>query len=251
MQNPTLNTPNSIDEKVEYYYNLYASQGKTGNNFSKESIKSAIEYLNYKDAPKLNKQESDTEPTLYIFRHGQTNDNAEFLFSGWREATLTEKGNQQALILSDKLKDKKIDVLYASPQIRAIDTMKIAISKNEKARDLPINMDPKIKERCYGDLQGKSKLEVYLTNKEQAEQIRRSYDYIPPNGESIAMVCKRVAEFCEDITKIMREQHINVAVSCHGNSIRGFKRYFEGLSDYEIAHLETPLGQDYESYIIK
>jgi broad specificity phosphatase PhoE len=141
-------------------------------------------------------------------------------------------------------------MLISSPQIRAVETMEIAISQNEKAKNLEIHTDDRIKERSYGDLQGKSKLEDYLENPEQTEKVRRSYDFVPPNGESIEMVCRRVAEFCDEITALMKEHNINVAVSCHGNSMRGFRKYFENLSEEETATLETPLGQDYASYVI-
>jgi bisphosphoglycerate-dependent phosphoglycerate mutase len=44
---------------------------------------------------------------------------------------------------------------------------------------------------------------------------------------------------------------MNVAVSCHGNSIRGFRQIFEGLSNEQTALIETPLGQDYAAYNIR
>jgi bisphosphoglycerate-dependent phosphoglycerate mutase len=65
------------------------------------------------------------------------------------------------------------------------------------------------------------------------------------------MVSKRVANFCDELVKRMKKEKINVAISCHGNSIRGFRRYFEGLSDEKTAHVETQLGQDYAAYVIK
>jgi bisphosphoglycerate-dependent phosphoglycerate mutase len=42
-----------------------------------------------------------------------------------------------------------------------------------------------------------------------------------------------------------------VAVSAHGNSIRGFRKYFEHLTDEQTALVETPLGQDYAAYSIQ
>ena len=74
-------------------------------------IEKAVEYLSYKTAPtELPKQESLTKPVMYIFRHGQTEDNANFIFSGWRDPILTEKGKEEALVLAEKLKNKKIDI---------------------------------------------------------------------------------------------------------------------------------------------
>lgn len=218
---------------------------------SSDKLKEAKNLLNYKNIKELPKQESDEFPTIYIFRHGQTEDNANYIFSGWREAKLTEEGKNQALILADKLKDKKINRLISSPQIRALETMKLVILKNESARNLPIETDERIKERSYGDLTGKSKLNIQLSDAEELKKIRRSYDIVPPNGESIEMVCKRVGEFCEDLLKSLKGTKTNVAISCHGNSIRGFRKYFEHLSDEETASVETPLGQDYASYVVK
>jgi 2,3-bisphosphoglycerate-dependent phosphoglycerate mutase len=221
--------------------------------YSKEQIDSAVELLTYKKAEKIElpKEESDILPTMYIFRHGESEDNAQFLFSGWRDADLTEKGRDQAKVLAKKLKDKKFDILISSPQKRAIETMKIAISLNKNATDLQINADKRIMERSYGDLQGKSKLELQLEDPEKLKIYRRSFDQAPPNGESLKQVCERVADFCNEIVPLMKENKINVAVSCHGNSIRGFRRYFENLTDEETRSIETPLAQDYLAYITK
>jgi broad specificity phosphatase PhoE len=219
--------------------------------YGKETVDKAVDYLSYKRTTELPKNESDSKPVLYVFRHGQTDDNANFLFSGWREASLTDLGKQQAYILAEKLKDKKIHRLISSPQKRAVDTMKIAISLNASAKDIPITLDERIKERKYGDLQGKSKLVAYLEDKDLAMLERRSYKFVPPNGESIEMVCKRVGNFCEDITRIMKNENINVAISCHGNSFRGFRKYFENLDEDTTASVETPLGQDYASYVVE
>lgn len=221
---------------------------KNENNVNDE--KTAKDLLDYKKVDPMPKTESDTRPTVYIFRHGQTTDNAQYIFSGWRDVEITEKGKEQALILADKLKNKKIDMLISSPQKRAIQTMEIAISKNENAKNLPIQTDERIKERSYGDLQGKSKMEIQMQDPEKLQKIRRSFSEAPANGESIEMVCKRVEDFCNWLVPMMKEKGVNVAISCHGNSIRGFRRYFENLSNEETAKVETPLGEDYAAYVI-
>jgi len=218
--------------------------------YPKQKIDQAIAYLSYRDIKELPKDENPNFPILYVFRHGQTEDNANFLFSGWRDSDLTELGVKQAGVLADKLAHKKIGLLYSSDQIRAIKTIEIAVSKNESAKSLKIFQDPRIKERSYGDLQGTSKLVMQLENPTKLLEYRRSYFVQPPNGESIAQVVLRVKDFIEDLFLIMRAKKYNVAVSCHGNSIRGFRQYFEGLSNEETASLETPLGQDYLAYSV-
>lgn len=219
--------------------------------YGKEKVDEALSYLSYKNADELPKTEIPGKPTIYIFRHGQTEDNANFIFSGWRDSPLTDKGREQAKILAEKLKGKKIDMLISSPQVRAVETMKLGVSLNENALKLEVNTDERIKERSYGELQGQSKLDIQLQNPELLLKIRRSFEYQPKDGESIKMVCERVKSFCEEIVPLMKTHDVNVAISCHGNSIRGFRRYFENLSDDETASIETPLAQDYAAYSIE
>jgi 2,3-bisphosphoglycerate-dependent phosphoglycerate mutase len=219
--------------------------------YGKDKVSEALEILTYKKADPLPKEESDTSPVLYVFRHGQSQDNADFLFSGWRDSPLTDKGREQALELAEKLKDKKIDMLISSPQLRAVETMQIGLSLNKNAKDMDIAKDERLKERCYGDLQGQSKLELHLKDPQLLENYRRSYTDAPPGGESLEQVCKRVEDFCNEIVPLMKQFKLNVAVSCHGNSIRGFRKYFENMTPEEVKSVETPLAKDYASYVIK
>lgn len=221
------------------------------NKYGQDIVNKAIEKLNYKEVTTMPKSEDPKYPILYIFRHGQSEDNAEMIFSGWRDAKLTEVGIKQALDLAEILKDKKIDYLISSDQIRAIDTMKHAISLNEEAKNLEIHTDKRIRERSYGDLQGTSKLELFLQDEALCNEYRRSYTKRANNGESLDDVVSRVKDFIEEIIPMMKERNINIAVSCHGNSIRGFRKYFENLTPEEVSKIETPLGSDYISYNIK
>jgi len=221
------------------------------NKYGQDIVNKAIEKLNYKEVTTMPKSENPNYPILYIFRHGQSEDNAEMLFSGWRDAKLTEKGIQQALDLAEILKDKKIDYLISSDQLRAIDTLKHAVSLNEGAKNLEIHTDKRIRERSYGDLQGTSKLELFLQDENLCNEYRRSYTKRANNGESLEDVVFRVKDFIEELIPMMRENNLNVAVSCHGNSIRGFRKYFENLTPEDVTKIETPLGSDYISYNIK
>jgi len=218
---------------------------------TEEELKEAKERLEYRKVDELPKEESQEFPTVYIFRHGQSEDNENYVFSGWRDSPLTDKGREQAEVLAEKLKGKNIGRLISSPQVRGIETMEIAMSKNENAKNLKIEMDERIKERSYGDLQGENKLEWYKKDPEYLHKIRRTYNAQPPHGESIATVYERVSDFSKDLVKEIKGTNINVAISCHGNSIRCFRKYFEGLSDEETATVETQLGQDYAAYVIR
>lgn len=221
------------------------------NKYGKERVDQAIEKLNYKEVTTMPKEEVEGYPILYIFRHGQSEDNENMIFSGWRDAKLTQKGIDQAIELAKILKDKKIDYLYSSTQSRAIDTLKYAISLNENAKNLEIHQDERLKERSYGDLQGTSKLELFLENEDLCNEYRRSYYKKASNGESLEEVVNRVKDFISQLLPLMKEKDVNVAISCHGNSIRGFRQYFENLTPEQVTKIETPLGSDYIAYTIK
>ena len=195
----------------------------------------------------LPKKESKTKPTLYLFRHGETYDNRNRVFSGWRQSRLTKVGVKQAEILANKLKKKKIDLFIASRLVRGRKTARI-VMKYHKGKKL--ETDDRIIERCYGDLMGHSKTKLMKAKPDLAAKYRRGYDFPPPHGESIKMVEKRVFPFCRDLIKRMKKEKINVAVSAHGNSMRVMRRFFEKMSIEKMLTHENPLGKDYAAYVI-
>ncbi len=199
-------------------------------------------------SPPLPKQESKTKPVLYVFRHGETNDNRRRIFSGWRQSRLTPLGIKQAEVLAEKLKNKRIDLAIQSHLIRSKHTLRIVLKYHPKTK---IETDDRIIERNYGGLTGTSKTALMNKNQELMAKYRRGYDFPPPHGESIKMVEKRVFPFCRELAKKMKKEKINVAVSAHGNSMRVLRRFFERMGIEEMLTHENPLGEDYASYVIK
>lgn len=208
------------------------------------AIKSLIEPG--KAAQPLPKTESSRFPEIYVFRHGQTFDNKNRVFSGWRETKLTPLGVEQANILNKKLKDKKIDVCITSDLLRAKETAKIVM----KGKTVKFEEDTRIRERNYGDLNGSSKLKLLNEDPVRAVKIRRFFDDQPPGGESMKMVKKRVDEFCSELVKRMMKTGENIAISCHGNSMKMIRLYFEKMELVEALEQENPLGQDYAEYVV-
>lgn len=216
--------------------------------FSPDEIQAAKEVITKRQfIIPLPKTTDETPPVLYVFRHGQSVDNLHYLFSGWRNVPLTQQGEEQASILAEKLKDKKIDVAIVSHLIRARETLDIVLKYHPNAK---VELDDDVMERSYGDLQGTSKLELYLNDPITEEKYRRAYDFPPQHGESLKMVEVRVKRFLDNLLPRMRRENINVAVSCHSNSMREIRKLLENLSEEETCHLENPLGQDYCSYRI-
>ncbi len=180
--------------------------------------------------------------TILLIRHGQTTDNRDQIFSGKRDVDLTEQGVEEAKKIGQELKNEKITKAYQSEQLRSIHTLSLAL--NSYHQNVQIFIDPRIRERDYGDLTGKSKVEVERENPAQYKLWHRSYDVAPPNGESIKDVEKRVLDFLQDEMPKWKKDDV-ILISAHGNSIRPIRRYFENMTEDEMASFEHTPGKIY------
>ena len=197
---------------------------------------------------KLPKEESDKYPKIFVFRHGETFDNKNRIHSGHRDSKLTDIGIKQADVLAEKLKDKDINICITSHLTRSVDTAKHALKYH---KNIKYEIDDRIIERDYGNLTGKSKIKIMELYPIKAVFYRRGYDTRPPKGESLKDVNERVFPFCKEVIRRARDNNVNIAISCHGNSMRAVRKYFEGFSIIKEVSLENPLGQDYAQYIAK
>jgi 2,3-bisphosphoglycerate-dependent phosphoglycerate mutase len=177
---------------------------------------------------------------LFIFRHAETTDNSRSLFSGWRDPVLTSKGLLQAQEISEQLGKQEIDYAFTSHLKRARKTLEIVLKKHA---GVPVFVDDRLIERCYGELQGKSKRKLATEKPEWFARVHRGYNFPPPRGESLKMVENRTLPFVVQLEAWLRRNPGNVAISCHGNSLRPIRRVFERLSLREMLRIENPQGQ--------
>src|SRR5438477_36733 len=63
---------------------------------------------------------------LILLRHGQSQWNLENRFTGWVDVPLSAKGEDEARAAGEKLRGRRIDVLYTSVLKRAVDTATLA-----------------------------------------------------------------------------------------------------------------------------
>jgi 2,3-bisphosphoglycerate-dependent phosphoglycerate mutase len=174
---------------------------------------------------------------LFVFRHAETTDNSRGIFSGWRDPELTLKGLSQAREIAEQLRRDKIDYAFTSHLKRARKTLEIVLETHPA---VPVFTDDRLIERCYGLLQGKSKKKVAKERPEWFAQIHRGYNFPPPEGESLKMVENRTLPFLVQLKEWLRQNPGNVAISCHGNSLRPIRRVFEHLSLRQMLQLENP-----------
>ena len=174
---------------------------------------------------------------LFVFRHAETTDNVRGIFSGWRDSELTSKGLMQSHEIAEQLREEDIDYAFTSHLRRARKTLEIVL---ETHRAVPVFTDDRLIERCYGLLQGKSKRKVERERPEWFARVHRGYDFPPPEGESLKMVENRTLPFLAQLREWLRRNPGNVAISCHGNSLRPIRQVFEHLSLRQMLELENP-----------
>lgn len=192
---------------------------------------------------------SSNAPSIYLFRHAQTHFNKKKYFTGWIDSKLTKFGKEQAKLVAQKLKSKKIDVAFHTHLSRSADTLDFVLKFHPECKK--VFTDDRLIERSYGEFSGSSHKSYADKYGEAALQIiRRSYDHLPQNGESMPMVEKRVNSFLADLLPFMKSNKTNVAISAHGNSMRPFRKYFEKLSRDQMMKLENP-WDDYFEYVVK
>ena len=180
---------------------------------------------------------------LFVFRHAETTDNSNNIFSGWRNPDLTPKGMLQAQEVAQQLEKEKINYAFTSHLVRAKRTLEIVLKQHPK---VPIFIDDRLIERCYGTLQGKSKTKIAAERPEWFAKVHRGYDFPPPEGESLKMVENRTLHFVVQLEGWLQQNPGNVAISCHGNSMRPIRRVFEHLSLKQMLQLENPQDQAME-----
>lgn len=120
---------------------------------------------------------------VLIIRHGQTDWNVEKRLQGHSDIPLNEKGIEQALALSESLKDEKIDAIFSSDLQRALRTAQ----EIAKWHQLPVQVDVAFRERSYGAFEGLSREEIKTRYPEShAAWYAADPDHVFPEGERVA-----------------------------------------------------------------
>ncbi|HPE55436.1 MAG TPA: 2,3-diphosphoglycerate-dependent phosphoglycerate mutase [Bacteroidales bacterium] len=209
---------------------------------------------------------------LVLIRHGESVWNRENKFTGWTNVPLSDKGVQEAKDAGKLLKEKGFNfkLAYTSYLNRAIKTLWLVLEEMDLMW-IPVYNTWRLNEKHYGNLQGLNKAE--MAEKFGDEQVllwRRSYDAPPPpiplddprhpshdqryaglNPEDIPATEalkdteERIVPYWKsDISKSLQE-HKEILVAAHGNSLRGIVKYLKDMGEDEILKFNIPTGIPY------
>jgi len=131
--------------------------------------------------------------TIYLVRHGKTDDSGNRI-TGYRPGIyLNEEGVQQASLAGKFFESFPIYAVYSSPLERAIETAQLVV-KNHNLTIQPVEF---LKEINFGDYQGKG-------NELQLDPLWNKFLTTPttmrfPNGESVYEAQSRIVEGLHDL----------------------------------------------------
>ena len=156
-----------------------------------------------------------------LVRHGQTEWNRLKRYQGQTDIELNENGILQAQKAADRLAEEKIEAIYCSDLRRARQTAEIIAEKHNLIS--AIHQSPLLREMNFGDYEGLTfdqmdkKYQLIFS----ADPSWRSAgpDIKAPNGESIADMSTRVAQFFQQISL---QHHLDetVLIAAHGGPLQ-------------------------------
>lgn len=182
---------------------------------------------------------------LIFLRHGETAYNAENRLQGQRDIPLNARGREQARSVGRTLGARiksEVDRLeaagafIASPLERARETMEIA----RDAIGLPpqaYRLDPALKELTFGAWEGLTWPEVAARDpKGVRARSEDKWRFIPPGGESYAMLAARLRPWLDQLTG-------DAFVVSHGGVARALMTLIAGVAPASAADAAIAQGR--------
>ena len=165
---------------------------------------------------------------IYLIRHGETTGDIEDRYGGDYEDHLSKKGIEESKELSQKLKNKHIEVIYHSPRIRAKETAKI-VNQIIKCELKEINA---LRERnAYGILTGMIKSEAKEKYPKEVEKLQKDkLNHNVKNSEDYLSFKNRIIK---TFNELINSNYENIVIISHGGPISCFIREVLKLGEFK------------------
>ncbi|TSC89743.1 MAG: isoleucyl-tRNA synthetase [Parcubacteria group bacterium Gr01-1014_3] len=182
---------------------------------------------------------------FFIARHCESNHNVkDFVASGPEKgdniSKLTEKGEKDAEKLGKELKKENIDLIFASPYFRTMQTAKIIA----KATGAKVIKDKRLSEVNAGIFNGRPVKDHTGFYANFAERFIKT----PPNGENYSQIRARMMEAVREING----QHSgkNILIVSHGDPLWVMEGALAGVSAEETEKMPYPKTGDYRKITV-
>jgi probable phosphoglycerate mutase len=175
-----------------------------------------------------------SELPITLVRHGESTWNELGLVQGFdNTAQLTARGREQARFTAESLRGLGFDSVVSSDLDRARETAGIIA----EILGLNATIDPLIRERCFGDLEGRPLSELTSEFSGIERNVMVDPDARPSGGESFREVVERSGLFLKRLSD--ERPGRRMLVVSHGGTIRALRASFdemplEGISWYAV-----------------
>ena len=148
---------------------------------------------------------------IIAIRHGETAWNVDTRIQGQLDIPLNTVGRWQASRVAQALAEESIQAIYASDLLRAWETA----GSIAEVTGLTLQAHAGLRERGFGDFQGKTFAEIEALWPEQSRQWRaRHPEWAPPGGESLTALRARIVETASELAA--RHQGEQIVMVAHG-----------------------------------
>ncbi len=134
---------------------------------------------------------------LLLARHGEVPSNRELRYVGSLDEPLAAPGLEQADRLAAALAGLPVRAVYSSPLLRAQETGR----RIAEARDLPLRLDPRLREQAFGEWEGRTRREVLADDGERLLRWEADLGSSPPGGESLVTVQERMLDLIGNLAR--------------------------------------------------
>ena len=161
---------------------------------------------------------------IIAVRHGETAWNVDTRIQGHLDIALNDTGHWQARQVARALADEPLAAVYTSDLQRAHATAQ-AIAQ---ASGAPLVAEPDLRERSFGELEGRTFAEIEAELPEQARRWRqRDPHFAPTGGETLVQLRERIAATTHRLAAQHTEQLI--VLVAHGGVLDMLYRLATGL----------------------
>ncbi len=183
---------------------------------------------------------------IYLLRHGETEENLNKIIQGQLDGNLTNLGRKQAFKQGQKFRPVPINLILSSDLKRCVDTTEYFIQGYGSG--LNVEYNESLRERHWGDMQGKTTEEVGLKDFQGTEVYDMDNEGILKSAESLASIDRRVENLANEI--ILPFDGENLVIVSHDfansylvNYLLGEGRIMHTLENSKFHHLRIEGGE--------
>jgi broad specificity phosphatase PhoE len=169
---------------------------------------------------------------LWLVRHGESTWNTLGLAQGHRdEAELTARGAAQAATVAEQFRHLAVSAIYSSDLRRALQTAAVI----GEVLGLPVIKDSRLRERSLGVLEGTPLATATTAQTGIDAGFVVNADARPDGGESLRVLYRRAAAFCDDLASGPADSTGgtaggDVVIVAHGGTLRVLRAYLTGVA---------------------